>query len=171
MPVVPKSPSKNGERMKHLVIVGCGKTKRPVVSEARDLYTGQLFQYARRYAERFGDCWRIVSARYGLLHPRAQIEPYDDSLTGKRQQLLRAWGAGVQADLIAAFHAMDIKAKHGQWLDPPAVVLLAGKDYIEPMLRWTFLASGRVHIETPLDGMGIGQRIAWLKRQVSRQQN
>lgn len=147
---------------RRLIIVGCGKAKLPHAAAARDLYTGQLFRAARAYAERFGDAWCIASAKHGVVQPDAMLDPYDDCLASKRPDELRHWGALAQAGLINVFHSMGVKADRGRWVDPPTVVILAGKDYIEPLLRWTFLR-GRP-VQTPLAGMGIGQRLSWLKR-------
>lgn len=67
-----------------LVIVPCGASKiwarRPEVGavKARDAYTGPPFVLHRQYAERFGDSWVILSAKYGLLRPEALLPgPYE----------------------------------------------------------------------------------------------
>ena len=67
-----------------LVIVPCGQGKvwdnqpqrGPV--PAADAYTGPLFRLGRRYAERFGDAWVVLSAKYGFVTPDFPIPgPYD----------------------------------------------------------------------------------------------
>lgn len=58
-----------------VVIIACGSLKiwdrYPGVgpTAARDAYTGTPFRTNRAYAERFGDEWRILSAKYGLIEP------------------------------------------------------------------------------------------------------
>jgi hypothetical protein len=50
-----------------VVLVACGKSKRPEACPARELYTGTLFRKARAWAERHGDAWAILSARHGWI--------------------------------------------------------------------------------------------------------
>jgi len=52
-----------------IIIVGCGKAKREYgrTYPALRLYTGNLFQARRSYAERSGLPWRILSAEHGLI--------------------------------------------------------------------------------------------------------
>ena len=45
---------------------------------AADAYTGGPFTLNRRYAERFGDAWVILSAKYGFLPPSDHVPgPYN----------------------------------------------------------------------------------------------
>ncbi len=69
-----------------LVIVPCGKgkiwDKRPDQGPTRadEAYTGTPFKLNRRYAERFGDRWVVLSAKYGFVVPEFEIlGPYDVS--------------------------------------------------------------------------------------------
>jgi hypothetical protein len=69
-----------------LVIVPCGRSKIWDKKEdhgpaaARDAYIGPPFKLNRRYAERFGDRWVILSAKYGFIDPDFEIpESYDVS--------------------------------------------------------------------------------------------
>ena len=61
--------------MKTLVIVPCGKRKiwdknsEAGPTKARDVYTGSPFKVNREYAEKFGDPWVILFAKYGFLEP------------------------------------------------------------------------------------------------------
>lgn len=152
--------------LRKLVIVGCGKTKRNCECPAKDLYTGQLFRLARSYAELHGDAWLIASANYGLLEPSRVIPPYERTLEGLSPDDIRQFGFWCQADLARFFKEMCVRELHGRWQDPPAVVFLAGKRYIDAICKWTFLKAYPELVETPLEGMGIGKRLAWLKRQV-----
>jgi len=67
-----------------LVVVPCGRAKvwdrhpkwGPVA--ARLAYTGSPFKANREYAERFGEEWVILSAKYGFISPDFMIPgPYD----------------------------------------------------------------------------------------------
>jgi hypothetical protein len=65
------------------IIVGCGAAKLGHRAAARDLYTGSLFRAARRHAEASGLPWRILSAKYGLIHPDQEIDPYDRKMASR----------------------------------------------------------------------------------------
>lgn len=66
-----------------LVIVPCGSRKiwhsSPQAGQiaAKKAYTSQLFKAHRDYAQMFGTQWRILSAKYGILHPDQLIGNYD----------------------------------------------------------------------------------------------
>ena len=48
---------------------------------AKELYTGQLFQASRRWAERHADAYFIASAKHLVIEPDTVIEPYDLAMT------------------------------------------------------------------------------------------
>lgn len=155
-------------RRKQLVVVGCGKTKRRFKCPAKDLYTGTLFKAARTYAERHGDFWVIASAQHGLVDPAKGLEPYERVLKGLHPDLIKQWGAWCQCDLIWIMERMGVGTVKGPggfsvYDNPPDVVMLAGKDYIEPIKRHTWLSGHPELIKEPLAGLGIGERISWLK--------
>jgi hypothetical protein len=66
-----------------LIIVPCGARKiwhsNPQAGErpAKEAYTSQLFKAYRDYAQAFGTEWRILSAKYGIMHPDQLIQNYD----------------------------------------------------------------------------------------------
>jgi len=66
-----------------MVIVPCGARKiwhqNPHAGRtpANEAYTSQLFKAYCLYAQTFGTEWRIVSAKYGIVHPEQLIENYD----------------------------------------------------------------------------------------------
>jgi hypothetical protein len=74
-----------------LVIVPCGKGKiwdsRPSAgpTAARDAYTGAPFSVNRDFAEKFGEAWVILSAKYGFIEPEFQIPgPYNVTFSRKK---------------------------------------------------------------------------------------
>lgn len=125
--------------MRTLVVVPCGSSKvwakRPDAGAvpAKDAYTGGPFVMNRRYAERFGDDWVILSAKYGFLAPEDLIpEPYEvtfkrkgtnpigfDALrrqVGERQLgafdvVLGLGGAEYRAAIEAAFSGADAELR------------------------------------------------------------
>jgi hypothetical protein len=104
---------------------------------------------ARRYVERSGSPWFILSAKHGLLHPATQIAPYDETLKGKNSAALRRWAELVGPQILASVPHDD------------EIVVLAGEDYrkyLEPILRQHFAA-----VQVPMAGLRIGEQLRWLK--------
>jgi hypothetical protein len=141
------------------------------------MYTSTLFRAARAYAETFGDFWYIISARRpdkfgdtcGWIHPDTVIKPYDRTLKGLGREEIYQWRAWCQAD-FAGFclehpefvrRPSETGKRHNTIVDL-SVVVLAGKDYVEPLRDTGF---GRL-IETPLEGLQIGERVQWLQQGV-----
>lgn len=66
-----------------LLVQGCSKSKKPANGPipALDLYTGyfyKIIEKAKREGEFRSDLdLRILSAKYGVIHPEMEIEPYD----------------------------------------------------------------------------------------------
>jgi hypothetical protein len=66
-----------------LVVVPCGAQKvwdkNPHAGKvaAKEAYVSSLFSAYRAYAQTFGTEWRILSAKYGIIHPEQLIENYD----------------------------------------------------------------------------------------------
>lgn len=154
------------ETQYHLVLVGCGKQKQARPAPAGELYTGQLFRAAKRYAEQHGDAWAILSAKHGLVLPGQVLEPYDlamDQLQAASDR--NAWAGRVQAGLACFLmerpHLMEKRGGFRRLVPGFRMTILAGRRYVEP------IAARRIgqNISTPLDGLGIGQRLAWLKQQ------
>jgi hypothetical protein len=58
-----------------LVVVPCGMSKvwdrdsDHGPGATTEAYTGTPFRLNRQYAERFGDAWVVLSAKYGLIAP------------------------------------------------------------------------------------------------------
>lgn len=80
-----------------LVIVPCGKSKisgrRPDQgpTQAAEAYTGGLFKLNQKYAERFGDRWVVLSAKYGFVDPEFEIPgPFEVSFKRKKSQPIDA---------------------------------------------------------------------------------
>jgi hypothetical protein len=130
-----------------LVLVGCGDAKADDPRAAKDLYTSNYFSLKRRYAQEYGDEWAILSAKYGLLDPEAEIEPYDVTVDDVD---VGEWGVVVASDLP------DVRDTN--------VVVLAGPDYAEEVEGTLFLYGADV--ERPTEGMKIGERMSWLSDQL-----
>lgn len=125
-----------------LTLVACCSQKALRACEARDLYLSPLFRKSRTWAERRGD-WMILSAKYGVVQPTAVIAPYDLTLTKMSAAERAEWDARV-ARSLAGFE------------DRP-IVVLAGQSYLGWCSRFPC-------VTRPLEGLGIGKRLAWLDR-------
>jgi hypothetical protein len=140
--------------MTTIALVACVGKKLDHPAPAADLYQSAWFRKARRYAEAAGDLWYILSARYCLTKPDQMIEPYNVTLNDKSRQARQVWAADV--------------ANHLKIVDPPPcqVVILAGlryREFLVPLLRHDGYA-----VEVPMAGLGIGQQLAWLDRNIGR---
>lgn len=141
---------------KTVCLIGCCKGKAKLPCAAKDLYRSPLFRLCRRWAEANADAWFVLSAKLGCVRPEQTIEPYDRTVRERRPfnqaHPLRP------ADYATWMYA-SVQAQICQYATPgqaPRLIVLAGKDY------WQLLA-GRYEMELPLDGMGVGERLRWLK--------
>lgn len=134
------------------------KMKHP--APARDLYVSPLFRKSMAYAEATCDRWFILSAKHGLVHPDEVIEPYDVRL-GRATRYpendappIHAWASRVRSQLDLVLATAEIKN--------PLMVLLSGQVYEAALYRgpWAY--------ETPLRGLGVGERLAWLNQEIAR---
>lgn len=135
-----------------MIVIGCGKSKLAVKAPAKDLYTGSLFRAARRYAEAKGGPWAILSAEHGLVLPNTVLAPYDRQLKLKGG-VLRSWALQAATRCTQLVSQME-----GTFL----VEVLAGHPYAWPFrneLHWMGVESTE-----PLEGLGLGLRLQWLKR-------
>ncbi len=129
-----------------VALVACSKRKLPHRAPARDLYQGTLFRRASAYAKQTCDAWRILSAKHGLVHPDTPLAPYDVYIGDFPARRRRQWARRVLEGLEAA-GLMHCRC----W------TVLAGKKYRQ------FLVPGLPgDVWVPLEGLGIGQQIAWL---------
>ncbi|HEU0130814.1 MAG TPA: hypothetical protein VFQ85_07470 [Mycobacteriales bacterium] len=139
-----------------VALVGCGKVKADAAAPARELYTGALFRKAAAYAEAHADEWYVLSAFHHLVAPDTTLQPYDRSFTGTRPIERYRWAHRVNDDLRRTV------AGRG----PVHVIVLAGvtyRDELLPMLRrWA------ANVSVPMDGLRIGEQLAWLTEQNAR---
>ena len=140
------------QRPRHIVLVGCAAQKRNRTAPADELYISPLFRSARQWAERNGDVWYILSAKHGLLTPRVLIDPYEQQLADLTPAQRAQWAANVA-------NRLD-RAEPG--LARARVTALAGRLYVEGLQ-----ARLGPRLELPLAGLGVGERLAWFKRELT----
>lgn len=128
-----------------LALVSCVKMKASGHRPAKDLYVSPLFRALRTYAETSADAWYVLSAEHGLLHPEAEVAPYERTLLKMRATERREWAERVVAALLPLLHPGD------------EVIMLAGERYREGLL--TRLDQRKVKVTIPLAGLKMGQQL------------
>jgi hypothetical protein len=129
---------------KTLVLVACCGPKLKGMHEAGNIYQSDLFQKSKEWAEREGDAWAILSAKHGVLSPTEVIQEYDVTLNEMPAAKRREWCDMVREQLAS-------------W-KPERIVVLAGNRYCEWITdEWM--------TERPMEGLGIGRQLAWLKKE------
>lgn len=163
--------------MKRVALVGCGKTKRRSAAPAKDLYTGHLFCLARAYAERFCDAWAILSAKHFLVMPDEVIEPYDLRLEKLDVIRRRQWNGIVNRFLYTKFAQFwelvrgpeeEFVMEDGHVVTHQPVVGIKGVEFVflagEAYAACLTGPYDRTYPASfPLKGLGIGERLKFLK--------
>lgn len=133
-----------------IVLIGCSAKKAPFPTYPRFIYEGNLFRLSLEWAESHKHEWVVVSAFHGLVDQGTVIEPYDLKITDLSKEDRLSWGRRVVMELDA------------QW-ETETFVFLAGRPYYDAIFTPKALKLFAGRVETPLAGMGIGQRMSWLK--------
>lgn len=113
------------------------------------MYSSALFAKTMRYSQRNYDEWYILSAKYGLVDPDTELDPYDDSLKSKSVAERKLWADKTFRQLLSV-------------LPPPtecALFFHAGDTYRK--LLANKLVEAGYHCEVPLERLGIGKQLAW----------
>jgi len=138
-----------------VTLVGCSKQKRAKPCPAKDLYLGQTFRRAMRYAEKASDEVFILSAKFGLLRTHDWIGPYDCAMQRLPARVRQLWAEEVVGRLAGYLPRL-----------PLTITILAGQDYAIPFLdavgdhRWSF--------QQPLKGLRGGCQKQWLQSECER---
>ena len=144
-----------------IILISCVKTKRCYAAKAKDLYGSKkhpLFKYRRKYAERVGCPWYVLSAKHGLLHPDEWIEPYECALKGKCRPVKCAWAERTLEQITAELPPLCGKV----------IELHAGIDYVEFGLEDGLRKKGAI-VRRPLKGKKRHEHIPWYKEWLGSQ--
>lgn len=129
--------------MRRIVLISCASKKRSQKSKARDLYVSQLFKLNLRYAEQLApDQIFILSAKYGLVAPDEELEPYDLTLNTMPASEVKDWAAQILQQLSERTD-----------LQQDQFVFLAGAKYRK------YLVPHIAHVEVPFEGLTIGRQL------------
>lgn len=140
-----------------LILIPCAKTSKNHRCKAREMYSPSVyFQKVWQYAQLMGDSIMILSSRYGLLHPDAEIDPYDEYLSTKAKA--KKWASRVGPDLVRLI----------QFCNFTRVFFLTGQKYSHYLKEYLIdLVEDRALIVSdPMEGLGIGQRLQWLTENI-----
>lgn len=132
-----------------LVIIPCGSSKiwnrNPDIGPARasDAYTGTPFKLNREYAERFGDDWMILSAKYGFISPEFVIPgPYEVTFNRRSTNPI-------------SFDVLRHQVHEMEMVHFDLVVGLGGRAYREAVTA--AFADTNVRLAFPFAGLPIGR--------------
>ena len=147
--------------MAHIAIIQCVSGKKDEKLPARELYDTDFFDKMRSYAESAADRYWILSAEHGLIEPDDEIEPYDTDA----RELSDDEKAKLQNQIGAKLHQDDGVFWNGR------LEIVVSEPYRE-LLERAFGATAPLtpsrmpdncQIAYPCEGMGIGEKKAWLK--------
>lgn len=133
-----------------VVLISCVSTKLEKKAPARDLYISPLFRMNYAYAESLNpDALYILSAKHGLVHPDTIIEPYNETLNTMKSHHVKDWALDVIDQMEGK---IDFRNDE--------IIFLAGDKYrkfLQPLCR---------NAKVPLEGLGIGKQLGWLKKKL-----
>jgi cytoplasmic iron level regulating protein YaaA (DUF328/UPF0246 family) len=139
--------------MKKVVLISCVSTKLDQKAKAKDLYISPLFKMNYAYAKSLApSAIYILSAKYGLLHPDTIIDPYNETLNTMKSGQVKDWAIDVIDQMEGK---IDFKNDE--------IIFLAGERYrkfLLPLCR---------NAKVPLEGLGIGKQLGWLKKKLNSQ--
>jgi hypothetical protein len=130
--------------MNGYALIACTKLKRGVACPAKSLYEpSALFRKALRHCQRAGKQVLILSAKHGVVHPEAVLQPYDVTLKTMGRAQKRSWGEKVTEQLRELIPA------------GASVELHAGREYTQDIDLTCY------HVLDPLRGLRLGERMRW----------
>lgn len=133
-----------------IALVSCGKMKLNRTAAAKDLYSSALFKSSLGFSNYVSSKSFILSAKYGLVDPTREVDPYDLSLNSLSKAEKDRWAKNVCADLQ-------------EQINPNTKILLfAGRAYTDGIVANMEVPVGQ--LVDPMAGLGLGFRMAWLKR-------
>lgn len=140
--------------MAKVVLLSCTKSKLDHKAPAQELYSASpMFKKTLEYGKSLHpDKMYILSAKHFLVPLDKELAPYDKTLKEMPKDEKEKWGEIT----------MQQMKKAGLNLDKDDFIFLTGSEYLKPFI-------GHIkHIETPMKGLKLGQRLKWLNSQISK---
>jgi len=117
------------------------------------LYISPLFSLNLKYAISLNpDLIFILSAKYGVVEPDDEIEPYDFTLNDMRAHEIKTWADSVLRQL-----------QQSGDLQNDRLIFLAGARYRKYLIPYISI------YDVPLQGLAIGKQLQFLKSRVSNE--
>lgn len=135
-----------------IAILSCTKSKLPITCEAYKLYSASaLFSKTYKHVQelRYDEIY-ILSAKYGLLHPQNEIAPYELSIHDLKGPQKREW-------LDSVWRKLELYGV-------TQVDFWCGKAYYVELSKLIQTYYPEITINIPMQGMGIGKRLAFLTK-------
>lgn len=160
----------SSKSMTKIILISCTKSKRSDRSKAKDLYDkSDLFRKSWEYASLLNpDKIFILSAKYGLLNPNTEIDPYEVTLCAVSEKIreknpnLKVLNKQERKDWQEKIRRQLSKVSD---LQKDYFIFLAGEAYVKPLKP--FLNN----VKEPLKGKKVGERKSWLKSEIDRLRN
>jgi len=132
--------------MAKVALISCVSKKLSKPAKAGELYVSDLFKKNLAYAKLLApNAIYILSAKHGLLGLDEEIEPYEQTLNTMKDAQVRAWAESVLVQMQGKVGAED------------EVIFLVGEKYRK------YLMPHFKNAAVPLQGLGIGRQLAFLK--------
>ena len=136
--------------LKSLGLVSCTKTKKDYRCKASEMYSASdLFRKAYAYCMKKYHNVAILSAKYGLLLPIEEIEPYDVTLNNMSIDQVKKWSDQVFQQFLVKIELNGLGK----------VYLHAGKRYRQYLIP--MLEKMDIKCEVPLKNLKIGKQLEW----------
>lgn len=136
-----------------IIFLACTKRKQNHPCKAKEMYSASsLFKKGWEYALSLQpDAIYILSAKYGLLEPDDEIEPYEQTLAGKNDKIVRRWSINVARQIISKNIDLNDEA-----------IFLCGKNYRK------YISNLFPNRSAPLAHLGIGQQMEFYKNKINK---
>lgn len=136
--------------MKRIVLISCVSKKGNRKTKAKDLYKSPLFTKSLAYGQKLKpNNIYILSAQHHLLDLDTEIEPYNRTLNKMSKKDRTKWGEEVIEQLKKVANIKKDK-----------FIILAGQNYLTP------IQGSLTNIESPLNGLKIGERLRFLTNEL-----
>lgn len=136
--------------MSKIVLISCVSKKLPFRAKAKDLYISTLFKMNLAFANSLRpDKIFILSAKYGLVDLKKEINPYEKTLNTMSSYEIKNWAKKVKNQMK---EKMDFKNDE--------IIFLAGEKYRK------FLLPIFHKVSIPLKGLSIGKQLQYLKNKI-----
>lgn len=140
----------NGDGLATLGLISCAKSKRSYGCAAKEMYqASDLFRKTYGYAIKHYDFLAILSAKYGLLLPDDEIDPYDLTLLSMTVAEQKEWAERTYTQMKSKLPMNEISEVffHSG---------LAYRKYLAELLEFDGFKC-----VAPLKGLGLGMQKAW----------